>query len=542
MKTILSSILLFFILFFFVFCMALQSDAALNQDQVDRNNPENFVSMEFDNAPLSDVMFLVAEITEKTFVLTAVDKKISWVQSNIYKKDLLDEFLNVVTSSGLIYHESNNAYLITGDSSPLSNVKKSVGFYKLKHIKSEALKETSEILYKNRLAINPVEDSSVVLMSGDPRDVEQFISLIEAADTRKETDITVYRLQNISVKTARVALIEIGIFEDNSFYPDYWNRSIIIRGDEYQQSVAELMLSAIDVPYEGIVDDMQFVTSITPEAAIEVIQGVVDGVTVRKVADDRILLSGQSDLVEKGVVLLNKIDGAGLQVKIEAVIAYLTDKEYEKLGFKFNGVTDTGRYFTLTDTLTGTSIGLLSEFEELFNWSVNAEDSISHGSVISSPILTVANGKSARLHVGQNVPYLSEANVDKNDGTTTGTSIEREDVGVTFNVTPIISPDGQFVNVKLDQVISSIAPDSEIEQRFQDIVLDKQELSSQVKIADGQTIFLGGLSVDEEGSYTEKIPLLGDIPIVGQYLFSYNSDTTEKRNLVVSLRVKVIGS
>lgn len=535
--------------YLFTLCFMIKESVATeflyDFEKYDIKSPDNYFSVEFDQAPLSDILFFVAEQTGKAFVLDAPDTKLSWVQTNIFRAELYKEFRNIVSSAGLIIQESgrnNKITVISSEPKAISSISNSVAYYKLKFLNTDSLQDTSEILYKNRLAINPLPDTKVVLLSGDPQDVKQFIELIQSADTPKETDLMVYRLKNVSVKTARIALIEIGVFEDNSFYPDYWNRSIVVRGDQYQQSIAQLLLSAIDVPYEGIVDSMQFVTTVTPEAAIEILQGVYNSVIVRKVAEDRILLSGESNQVEKAIVLLNKIDGAGLQVKIEAVVAYLTDREYRKLGIKYNYIADTGRYFTLTESATGTTIGLLAdEFEALLSWSVEAEDNISHGSIISSPVLTVLNGKSARLHVGQNVPYISEANVDKNDGSTTGTSIKRQDVGVTFNVTPVISPDGQFVTVQLDQVISAISPESEVENHFQDIVLDKQELSSNVKIADGQTIFLGGLSVDEEGNYTEKIPLLGDIPIIGKYLFSYTADTVEKRNLVVSLRVKVIG-
>ncbi len=534
----------FVIVLLYLFFIAKCSFASVVFDdgtKFDFEKTENYFSVEFDQAKLSDILFFVAEQTGRPFVLNTSDIKLSWVQTNIFRGELYREFINILVSSGLIVQQSgyNSKITVISDTpNALSSVSNSVAYYRLKHIEADSLRETSEILYKERLAINPLENSKVAFLAGDSDDVEQFIGLIQAADVPKESDIEVYRLKNISVKTARVALIEMGVFPDNSIHADYWNRSIIVRGDDYLQNSARIILNSLDVPYEGITDSMQFVTTITPEAAIEVLSTVCDGVNVLKVADDRVLITGYSDKVEKAVVTLNKIDGAGLQVKVEAVITYLTDKEYKDIGIRMNYASG-DKYFSITDQFAG---GLLAEvIEDFLSIDIAAENKVSKGEIISSPSLSVLNGRQARLHVGQNVPYLSEANIDKNNGETTGTSISREDVGVSFDITPIIDPAGEFVNITLQQVISSVAPESNVENESVDIVLDVQELGTTVKIPNGGTVFLGGLTVDQNGKYKEKVPLLGDIPLVGDLLFSYTADNYEKRNLAVFLRVNITG-
>ena len=73
-----------------------------------------------------------------------------------------------------------------------------------------------------------------------------------------------------------------------------------------------------------------------------------------------------------------------------------------------------------------------------------------------------------------------------------------------------------------------------------DIIVDKKEIKSTVLVADGDTIFLGGLRSEEKGKAKDYIPFLGELPILGK-LFTYDVEQLENRHLIVSLRVNVIG-
>lgn len=532
---------IFYVITIYLFFFAAYSNAAQQTAiQKPRDIASNYVDVEFQDVMLSEVMFFVADVTGQPFILSAKEEPITWVQTRIYKDDLITQFKNVLSTHSIITQQAGRAIVVTNSNAAVSSATDSVGYYKLKHLKADVLKDTSEILYKNRLAINPLADSKIVLFSGDPQDVKQFFNLIHSVDTPNETDLNVIRVKHVSVKSAIKALQDTNKVKEVVYYPDYWNRSVIVKGDDYQRNVAAFIIHAVDQPQQGYVDQLEFLSSITPETVAEVLQG--QDVEVRTIAEDRVLLSGLAAQVEKAQVLLHKIDGAGLQVKIEAVVAYLTDKEFQEIGIRLK-MQEGNLFATLNDPIFGNTATLLSEsFEDFFRLDINATDNEAEGKIVSSPVLTVLNGKTARLHVGRNVPYLSEANYNEYDGETIGTSIQRQDVGVTFNVTPIISPDGQFVNVKLDQIISNITPGSELGQAFADIVIDKQEITSEIKVADGQTIFLGGLRVDEQGKSQEKIPLLSSIPVLGKYLFTYNADQLETRNLIVSLRVRVLNS
>ncbi len=522
--------------------------ATLNEEDLRKNNPDNFISVEFNNAPLSEIVALVSEVSGNSFVISAEEPIVlSWVEQNLFKDDLINRFKEVITGAGLLLHSlpsDTPLYIIKKTPSVLANSPESIGFYHLKNLNPQSLKDTSEVLYAGSLAVNSIEGSNVVLFTGSPDLVNQFMELLSKIDTPLDTDIATIRVKHISVKAAIKALTDTKLISDNTFFPDYWNRSVLIKGTPYEREVAGTIIKSIDQPQSGWIDQLEYVRTVDSEAITSVLSSTCENVEVRKIASDRILLSGFEKEVEKASVLLHKIDGSGLQVKVEAVIAYLTDNEFQELGLKLNykntslsGKMNNGILSNLVSQNTGL---LINYFNDFLSLDIAANKGDAHGEIISSPVLTVLNGQEARIHVGQNVPYLSTANFNKNDGAETSTSIQRKDIGITFKVKPTIEPNGEFIHLIVSQEVSNVTDDSEISQSAVDIVVDKKEIESTVLLADGDTVFLGGLRSEENGTAQDYVPILGEIPILGN-LFKYDVEKKENRHLIVSVRVNVIG-
>lgn len=517
------------------------------------NNPraktENYIDVDFDNASLKEVVFAVSEFTGSAFVFTdTVNTPISWTQSNIFKTDLVAIFIQVISTMGYncqLVKGKNPFYSIKADSQITDgSVNTSVGVYQLKNIGSESVMDSAEVLYGTRLSIYQFPKNSTVVFSGAPGIVTEFISLLGRLDKPLESDLLTIRLKHISVRSGLKALGDLKIFEEENYFPDYWNRSIIVRGTPYQLTLAQSALLTIDKPQSGWVDQVAFLDTVSVDQAVIILGDLYHDIEIRKIAADRILLSGPSDLVDKALVTVGKIDGTGLQVKVEAIIAYLTDREFHELGLKLSY--ENGGFFgalndNLASTLIAKNTGLLIDyFNSLLGITVAAKDGVAHGEILSSPVLTVLNGHEAKIHVGQNVPFLSKANFNQNNGEDVGTSIQREDIGLTFTVVPSIEPDGDFIHLKVYQEVSHVTDDSELSQEAVDIVIDKKQISSTVFMANGDTIFLGGLRSEENGTAQDQVPLLGEIPLLGR-LFTYDVSQKETRHLVVSLRVNVIG-
>jgi len=158
--------------------------------------------------------------------------------------------------------------------------------------------------------------------------------------------------------------------------------------------------------------------------------------------------------------------------------------------------------------------------------------------VLSTPQILATDNQRARIVVGQNVPILT-GSTTSNVGAATVQTVERRDVGVTLDLTPQIL-EGDRVRLDIRQEISALTgtDTTDILTKLGP-TLDKRETITSVIVNNQESVALGGLLKDNLTITERKIPLLGDIPILG-WLFRFNSRTVEKSNLLVFLTPTII--
>jgi len=155
--------------------------------------------------------------------------------------------------------------------------------------------------------------------------------------------------------------------------------------------------------------------------------------------------------------------------------------------------------------------------------------------ILSTPNLLTLDNEEARIVIGQNIPLVTGQYAQTGSATTVTPfqTIERRDVGLTLRVKPQIS-EGGTVRLQIYQEASAVR-----DTTLAGVTLDKRAIESTVLIDDGQIIALGGLVQDDVRAGMEKVPLLGDIPLLG-YLFRYETRKQTKTNLMVFLRPVVL--
>ncbi|WP_236903932.1 type II secretion system secretin GspD [Comamonas serinivorans] len=157
------------------------------------------------------------------------------------------------------------------------------------------------------------------------------------------------------------------------------------------------------------------------------------------------------------------------------------------------------------------------------------------GNVLSRPTLLTLDNEEARIVVGQNVPFVTGSyTTTSNSSTNPFQTYERQDVGLTLRVRPQISEDG---TVKL--VIYQEASSLQSGTTASGYITNKRSIESSVVVDDGSIVVLGGLMQDTYSESEDKVPVLGDVPIVGN-LFKSRSRTGSKSNLMVFLRPVVL--
>ncbi len=174
-----------------------------------------------------------------------------------------------------------------------------------------------------------------------------------------------------------------------------------------------------------------------------------------------------------------------------------------------------------------------------FGALITALSANSKSNLLSTPSLLTLDNQEAEILVGQNVPFQTGSyTTDSSGANNPFTTIERQDIGVTLKVIPHIN-DGATLRLEIEQEISSIAPSASLSAQAVDLVTNKRSIKSTILAEDGQVIVLGGLIQDDVTQTNSKVPLLGDIPLLGA-LFRSTQESHVKRNLMVFLRPTVI--
>lgn len=163
---------------------------------------------------------------------------------------------------------------------------------------------------------------------------------------------------------------------------------------------------------------------------------------------------------------------------------------------------------------------------------IQAVKNDSHSNILSTPSITTLDNQEAFFMVGQEVPVLTGSTTGS-DNTNPFNTVERKKVGIMLKVTPQIN-EGNAVQLSIEQEVSKVEGQTSV-----DVVFAERKLKTTVLADDGEMIVLGGLIDDQTGETVAKVPLLGDIPLIG-HLFKSTADKKEKRNLMVFIRPTIL--
>ena len=274
-----------------------------------------------------------------------------------------------------------------------------------------------------------------------------------------------------------------------------------------------------------------------------------------------LIITADPNTVKNLKAVVRQLDIRRAQVLIEAIIAEITITNSKEVGVglavdatqrdsgalpvgisNFAGVGDLllsaiggGTPTSLPPAL---SIGLGGESSSGVRYGalLRALQTDQNTNILSTPNIVTLDNEEAELIVGQNLPFVtgSFTGTGSTDPANPFQTIERQDVGLTLKVTPQIN-EGDTVKLVLEQETSSVIPGSET----LGIATRKRSIKTSVLVDDGGILILGGLIQEEVSDTESKVPLLGDIPLIG-FLFRSESTTKTKQNLMVFLRPTIL--
>jgi general secretion pathway protein D len=255
--------------------------------------------------------------------------------------------------------------------------------------------------------------------------------------------------------------------------------------------------------------------------------------------------------------VIKKLDIVRAQVYVEALIAEVTLDKIKELGVEWNltqeakegkirpyggtdfGLIDAARSGALAGLIVGITRGFIpvggvdvGDIKAL----VQLYGSDSDVNILSTPRLLTTDNEEAEIIVAEERPFLKSSQVTA-EGSTVKT-FEFKDVGITLKITPHISK-GKLLRLNLFTEIKSFL--EQIEGEVGAVVTTKRQASTSVIVEDGATVVIGGLIRDDKTDRVSKVPLLGDIPILG-FFFKSRTQTKVKTNLLIFITPRIVTS
>jgi general secretion pathway protein D len=292
------------------------------------------------------------------------------------------------------------------------------------------------------------------------------------------------------------------------------------------------------------------------------------GIIQADAATNSIIITAPDAIYNNLRAALEKLDVRRAQVYVEALIAEVTADKAAEFGIQWQDLTgvgkSTGQVFGGTNFGTagqniigisqnpstagqGLNIGVVKGTitipgvgVQILNLGllVRALETDANANILSTPTLLTLDNEEAKIVIGQNVPFITGSYAVSAAATTPTPfqTVERKDVGLTLRIKPQIS-EGGTVRLQIYQEVSNIQDST----NAAGIITNKRSVESTVLVDDGQIVVIGGLIQDTVKDSLEKVPGLGDLPLVGG-LFKYNNRSRSKTNLMVFLRPTLLRS
>lgn len=267
-----------------------------------------------------------------------------------------------------------------------------------------------------------------------------------------------------------------------------------------------------------------------------------------------IILSGPAHIQKDLLKVVYQLDRRRGQVLVEAIIAEVSNDLSSRLGFGVaamdanvgkTGLIGTSNFGGLNTalqlgqgTITSLPSGLLMGVANgNFGIVMDALKGDGATNILSTPTILTMDNEEAKMVVGQNVPFVTGSYASSASGGTAQNpfqTIERKDVGLTLKVTPQINR-GKTIQMKISQEASSVSSSG----AASDLITNKRSIDTNVMVEDGQILVLGGLIQDNFNDSESKVPILSDIPVIGE-AFKQNSTQRSKQNLMVFIHPVIL--
>ncbi|MDE1463847.1 type II secretion system secretin GspD [Spartinivicinus poritis] len=563
-------------------------------------SPSTEMKINMQDGDIRSFIQWIAERTGKNFVIDPrVKGRVSVISQEVLSpEEAYQVFLSVLQVHGFTALNTgqvtkiipdatarHSGVPVMGNHKPEPNDEMVVQVIKPKNISAQKLVSTLRPLVPQTGHLVAHPDSNALIVSDRARNIDQLVKIVKEVDLAGGIDVEFIPLQHASAKDlvnvlkGLVPPIKSGTMLNRgiSFVADERSNSILMAGDPVKRKVLANLVRRLDKSErsdggaEVIYLHYQKAKDLA-ETLQKLAGNIQKGAKDAKIADrevaieaneatNALVISGPPKIMKTIKETVRKLDIRRAQVLVEAVIVELTDKNVGEIGVQWgtsggaingDGLFAGTRHSTSETGLTPSfdgfpggkdgAIGLGSGLTLGFyrNGSlrslVRALASNDKANILSTPSLITLDNEEASIHVGKNIAVTTGEQTGSSSSSSTEPfkTFERRDVGLTLEVTPLVNR-SDSVTLEVKQEISDLISDSDADK----VSYSKREIKTHVLVDDNSTLVLGGLIKDKIGIGEDKVPFLGDLPVIG-WLFRAEKEVKEKTNLMVFLKPTII--
>ncbi len=456
---------------------------------------------------------------------------------------------------------------------------------------SEAAKTLKSYIRNKSSYINSYDKNNLLIITGRRANIGRILRILEKMDVYQEDDIAIIKLEHALAGPLQKVLAKLAPKQTarqkargnkNTILPYPRENSLVFKGSKEYILAMRTLIAQLDVPKEerNSATEVVFLRYSSAKELAEVAKKVVkqqnqvinqlnptDSKEKKKeretfieahIPSNALIITAPAGQMEEAISLIERLDIRRAQVLVEAIIADVSEDKNRELGinpFLYGGPTrpaitsnlgsinsEIVQLGVLSGTPSGIPTGLTAGIASLggatqFGFLIRAIASDTDSNILSTPRILTLDNQAAEIVVGQNVPFITGSTTTS--GGNPFQTIERRDIGVSLKVKPQISA-GDTVILEIEQEVSSISQASDLAGvNASDIILNKRTIKTSILAENDQIVILGGLTQETVTDEKQKIPLIGDVPLLGR-LFQFRSSRKVKQNLMVFLHPVIV--
>ena len=430
---------------------------------------------------------------------------------------------------------------------------------KIQHTKAMQMVQILRPLVPQNAYLAGFADSNMIVISDSANNIKRLVELVRRLDTPGDGNIEMILLRNASaVELAKtLSLLNRGKNALNqSVVADERSNSLLISGDPTTRMNLKALILKLDMEVNTLRNTNVIYLKYAKAADLaEILNEILKNSVKTKTGElpgDIIISSDNSSnaLVVKSSYakfleiksVVNKLDIPRAQVHIEAILAEVSYRLEKELGVQWNTsvsgsgvVAEANTGLLLKDIFSLSYLNSAGDIKAVLKILHSDTDS----NILSTPSLLTLDNQEASIIVGQNVPFLTGTQQSQDGLANPFQTIERQDVGLTLKVTPRLNR-GSTIIMDIYQEVSNVEPKVQNIAAV-DLVTKKRAIETTVMVEDGGMVVLGGLIQDDLTNNLNKVPILGDIPVVGE-LFKSSKVETQKANLMVFIKPTILSN